>query len=263
MSRKLPNKPLIEAILELKWELKEIAKGIRRDPKYPFYLGKLYDLVKGGYPHIETLPAVQVPDEITPHEVKYRFRKADGEYPLIQLGPGIATLNFTNGYHWDAFFTAAKVFVGNLIEAYRIGGGDQKPRFSSILLRYINAVEVDPHNFDIMDYLSAKLHTKVVLPKDVVTSPQISGAPVGFYLSTSCPLNTPESVGTIRFSTGQSSGKPAVIWDLSIQSEKDRSPREVGECEAWLTSAHDVAESWFFSLIKGELEAQFGGSEDA
>jgi len=263
MSRKLRNKPLVEALLELKWELKEIAKGIRLDPMFPFYVGKLYDLVKGSYPHIDRLPAAQMPDEITPHEVKYRFRKAEDGYPLIQAGPGIATLNFTDAYHWDAFLAAAKDFLSNLVEAYRLGGEAQTPRFSSILLRYINAVEVDPGGTDIIGYMSAKLHTRVALPEDVVASPQIVGAPVGFYLSTSYPLNTPESVGTIRLATGQSSGKPAVIWDLSIQSEKDQSPREVGECEAWLKDAHNVAESWFFSLIKGELEGQFGGSADA
>lgn len=263
MSRKLPNKPLVEALLELKWELKEIAKGIRRDPMFPFYVGKLYDLVKGSYPHIDTLPAAQMPDEITPHEVKFRFRKAEDGYPLIQAGPGIATLNFTNEYHWDAFLAAAKDFLGNLVEAYRLGRQEHQPIFASILLRYVNAVGINPENTDVIGYLSAKLHTGVELPKDVVASPQIAGAPVGFYLSTSYPLNAPAGVGTIRLATGQSSGKPAVIWDLSIQSEKDQSPREVGECEAWLKDAHDIAESWFFSLIKGELEGQFGDSEDA
>ncbi|HUT03134.1 MAG TPA: TIGR04255 family protein [bacterium] len=263
MSIKLSNKPLVEAILELKWELEKIAKGVRRDPMYPFYVGKFHDLLKDDYSHIDRLAAAQLPDEITPHEVKYRFRKAKGAYPLIQAGPGVATLNFTDEYHWDAFLAAAKDFLRNLVEAYGLGGEEPKPRFSSILLRYINAVQVDPRDTDIIEYMSAKLHTKVALPDQVAASPQISGDPVGFYLSMSYPLNRPEGVGTIRLATGQSSGKPAVIWELNIQSQKEQSPREVDECELWLKNAHEVAESWFFNLIKGELENQFGGSEDA
>lgn len=263
MHVKLPNKPLIEAILELKWELEGAAEGIHRDPMYPFYVGKFYDLLKGEYPHVERLPAAQVPDEITAYEVKYRFRKAKGGYPLIQAGPGVATLNFTDEYHWDAFLAGAKDFLGKLVEAYGLGGHGQKPTFTSILLRYINAVQVTPQDTNVMDYLLDKLHTSVSLPKDVMASPQISGDPVGFYFSASYPLNRPEGVGTIRLATGSRSAKPAVIWELSIQSQKEQSPREVRECESWLKDAHDAAESWFFSLIKGELETQFGGGENA
>ena len=66
-----------------------------------------------------------------------------------------------------------------------------------------------------------------------------------------------------RLAVNRSTGNPAVILELNIQSQEDQSPREAEECEAWLKNAHDVAESWFFSLIKGELEDESGGSKDA
>jgi uncharacterized protein (TIGR04255 family) len=99
MARKiLRNKPLLEAIFELRWELQEQAPGLKLDPHYKILIGSLYDRVKDEYPFHEELPTATIPDEISGYIVKHRFRKSENGWPLIQLGPGVVTLNDTEGY---------------------------------------------------------------------------------------------------------------------------------------------------------------------
>ena len=106
MKRKiLKNKPLVEAIFELRWKLEDDknAIGIKKDPHYKILVGRVYDNVKGNYPYYSQLPTAHMPDEIAGYVVQHQFRKAKDKWPLIQLGPGIITLNSTNDYVWENF----------------------------------------------------------------------------------------------------------------------------------------------------------------
>src|SRR5438034_9047205 len=96
MSRPKPlkNKPLVEALVEIRWQLEPgSATGLSRDPHYKFLLGKLFETVKARFPHHEELPAASVPEEMTSHVVHHRFRKTPSGWPLIQVGPGIFSVN--------------------------------------------------------------------------------------------------------------------------------------------------------------------------
>lgn len=259
MCQQLRNKPLVEALLEIKWSLDETERGTKRDPGYPLFVGRLYDQVKDLYSHVEELDATQVPDEITPYIVKYRFRVTKDGWPLVQAGPGVASLNFTGSYKWDKFLAAAKNFIPKLIEAYvpSPAAEQEAPTFSSVMLRYINAVELDFEE-DIVDYISKNLHTKVVLPKKIAQSPVVSGNPEKFELNITNPLNEPRGLGSLRLAKGTYSGHPAIIWELIVRSIDADAPQNPESFEEWLRKAHDVAESWFNTLIEGNLEKQFG-----
>ena len=52
----LKNKPLIEAILEVKWALTSSGPGVQIDPHYKILLGRLYYKVQEDYPEHEQLP---------------------------------------------------------------------------------------------------------------------------------------------------------------------------------------------------------------
>ena len=105
MGRKdLKNKPLVEALLEVKWELPvRNTPGIEGDPHYPLLLGRLSERVETDYPFHEALPTAQIPDAMVAHMAQHRFRTSEGGWPLIQVGPGLMTVNETDGYTWDDF----------------------------------------------------------------------------------------------------------------------------------------------------------------
>ncbi len=99
----LKNKPLLEAILEIKWALSPHSENIGNgtDPHYKILLGRMFDKISdtgGLYPIHEELPAARIPDEFAGHIVQHRFLVEAGGWPLIQLGPGILTLNETENY---------------------------------------------------------------------------------------------------------------------------------------------------------------------
>ena len=92
---KLTHPPLIEAILEVRWQLQQQAPGVAVDPKYKLLVGRLYDRLSRDYPFYEPLPTASMPDEMLGYVVQHRFRTADGAWPLVQVGPGLVTLNDT------------------------------------------------------------------------------------------------------------------------------------------------------------------------
>ena len=67
---KLESNPLIEAWLEIRWELESSKDGnLPVDPAYQYTLGALYSSVKDKYPIKESLPANQIPEGLAPSAV--------------------------------------------------------------------------------------------------------------------------------------------------------------------------------------------------
>ena len=104
----LKNKPLVEAIFELKWKLIQQDTGIYIDPHYKILIGSLYEKIKDKYPFYEQLETARMPDEIAAYLVQHRFRVKENDWPLIQIGPGIITLNDTDNYVYHVFPTRNK-----------------------------------------------------------------------------------------------------------------------------------------------------------
>jgi uncharacterized protein (TIGR04255 family) len=256
MGKQLKHKPLVEALVELKWSLPDAPSEGRGDV-YPLLLGRLHERVREDYPYVEPLPAANVPDQLTSHMVKYRLRTSRDGWPLLQVGPGVSTLNFTDSYDWERFSEEAKSFFSKLLEAYAVDGDSPRPEFTSALLRYINALEFDPANSDVLDCLAKRFNTRFLLPEGIHSAEQVQGSPVALQIAATYPLAAPPGTGTIRFTTGAKKGKPAIIWESNILSVGNQTPQDAEAFEQWLRSAHDVAETWFFAIIKGELEELF------
>ena len=97
-SRELKYKPLVEAIFDLRWELQQKTAGFAADPNYRLLLGRMFDRLEADYPAHEPLPTANLPDEMVGYTVQHRFRAQPGGWPLIQLGPGILSVNETDSY---------------------------------------------------------------------------------------------------------------------------------------------------------------------
>jgi len=84
--RPLVNKPLVEAIFELRWQLKSIEAGLPQDPGFRIALGRFYDRVAADYPIPVDLPTVQVPEDMAAYAVRHQFRAKKDGWPVTQLG---------------------------------------------------------------------------------------------------------------------------------------------------------------------------------
>ncbi len=252
----LPNKPLIEAILELKWVLPSTPG--QSDSNYRLLVGRFSDRVQEEYAFTEPLPTSQVPDSMVSHTPQFRFRVSENSWPLVQIGPGIMTVNQTQGYTREDFFERCEDGVNKLHAAYPTQG---KLEVESLMLRYINAVEFDFVQNDILTFLKEKLKLDVALPKSLFTSNQISKKPKAFNWQIAFDIEEISSVITLRFSTGHRHNKPAIIWETLVQTDNKIVPDIPGGFMEWLVKAHNWIDDWFFKIIEGDLEEEFSREE--
>lgn len=255
MPRKiLKNKPLIEAIFELKWGLQEIRENVKIDPHYKILIGSLFSKLRDEYPYHEMLPAASIPDDIAGHVIQHRFRRGKSEWPLIQIGSGILTVNDTEGYKWEDFEKRINTAINALIESYP---ELENLKISSILLRYIDAVELDFDSTNIFDFLSQKMKIGITLNADFFNNTGVDSNPSSFDWRYSFPCKKPMGVIHLRFVRGKKDDKDALIWETMVQSTGENVPVIASGVADWLNSAHDLTDDWFFKLIEGELERRF------
>lgn len=258
MNRNLANAPLIEAFVEVRWALEETGPRTARDHAYPLFVAGLYADLKDSYPYIENLPAKEVPDEVTPHVVKFRFRKAENAWPLIQAGPGVASMNFGADYTWDRFLASAQDFFPKLLTAYEMGGVNRPPEFTRMLLRFMNGINLDYTKEDVLAFTREKLHTDIQLPAAMTAGGQTAGLPGSMNLQLDYPFDERIGRGGLQIATGKQEGENAVIVQLSVRNDEEV-PQSADAFSKWLTEAHDLIENWFFALIEGDLEKSFAG----
>jgi len=255
-SQQLKNPPLVEVILEVRWELQDgPVPQTKADPNYILLPGKLHDRLSNNYPYHEQLPQTSIPDEISPYMVKHRFRHEKDGWPLIQVGPGILTVNHTKKYTtFDEFCPLAVSAVNQLFEVYP---ESESLKISSLLLRYIDAKEFDYKKDDVMTFLRDKMGVPLSLPGKLFETTGVEKVARNLMWNSSFPCRKPRGLATLKLATGVSNGRPALIWEQIVKSSHGDVPEMPKGFKNWIKDAHKVTESWFLSLIEGELEQEF------
>ena len=264
MPPQLKKPPLIEAILEIKWEIKKLGPDTFEDEGYKLASGRLFDKISKKFGYIKNLPITIIPEELTGYSVRHQFRASENGWPLVQLGPGIATVNFTPPYTWKMFKGTVRFFVPQLSAAYKgvvPGDPDYQLRLNRVMLRYVNAVEFDWPSDNALEFLSNKLHTNFNLPPKITETDIVSGSPNSLNLQIGYPISEPKGQCIIRLATGSVRQENGLIWELMFLASGKDAPQltNIDGFMAWVDNAHDVVERWFFSLIEGDLHKQFKG----
>ena len=256
----LSHKPLVEAIFEMRWELQEPSVGIRIDPNYKILIGSIYEKVRDKgtfkYPFYEQLPTANIPDEMAGYVIQYRFRKEESGWPLIQIGPGIVTLNDTEDYDWSDFKERILHVVEVLFDSYP----DAKHilKLNGLSLRYINAIDFDYKGENIFSFLENNLKVKIDISQKLFVGTGVNNVPSGFDLRFSFPSMQPEGTIHLRFVKGKKKDNiDALIWETQVQSIGDEVSNEKDWVIDWANQAHDLAIDWFFKMIEGELLRRF------
>ena len=256
MARKiLENKPLIEAIFELRWDLQQSAPSVKIDPHYKIIIGRIYDRVSSEHPFHEQLPTATIPDELAGYVVQHRFRKGKGQWPLIQIGPGVITLNDTDAYTWNDFEKRISYLLDNLFEAYPDAKNNLK--INSLLLRYIDAVDFDYGKDDVFVFLKDKLKMNVGIHEKLFEDTGASKSPLSLDLKISFPSTRPKGMVYLRMARGKRKGADALIWETMVQSAEDDAPKTKKEVATWVKMAHSLTDDWFFKMIEGDLLRRF------
>ncbi len=256
MAKELKNKPLVEAILEVRWKLQGVAPGPQTDPHYKLLLGRLFDRMLTDYPEHEQLPTANMPDEFVGNFVQHRFRVAANSWPLVQVGPGVFTVNSTDDYKWPDFRPRVLSAVNKLYDAHP---KVEDLKITNLILRYIDAVAFDVGAGNLFEFLADKLKLKMSLPDSLFKDTDVENKPNGFTWQCSFKCEKPKGLINVRFATGQKSDTPAVVWETTVESAVDDLPEIPKAFEGWLDDAHKITDDWFFKMIEGDLERRFSG----
>jgi uncharacterized protein (TIGR04255 family) len=251
----LKNKPLLEAIFELRWELqKQGSAEVRIDPYYRILTGAMFDKAKEEYPYLELLPSSDIPENLIPYVVQQRFRKGKDEWPLIQIGQGIVALNDTKEYIWEDFSKRISYLVSILFESYPRPG---ELNINFLMLRYIDSIEFDYNTKDTLDFLRNKMKININIDQKLFENTEIDNSPIGLNLSYSFRCNKPVGLMELKIETGKRNGKNVLTWQTVFRSSGKDSPKTKESIEEWLVKAHDLTDDWFFKIIKGDLLKEF------
>lgn len=240
--------PLLEAIFEARWALPEVAPSVRIDPAYKLLPGSYFARVKQEYPVPEQLPSALLPDEAAAYVVQHRFRKTAGGWPLLQLGPGILTLNDTTRYEWGDFRTRTLFALNELVTAYT--SNDEIP-LESASLRYINAIPCDHRRENVLDFMRSQMGLTVQFPAALFTPGNVHPRPDVFSTQAVFPCQHPPGGVLIKIDNGERQGQSVLRWETAVVfGGPPFAKRLRAELPTWLDAAHQIAEEWFCALTK-------------
>lgn len=243
---KLPQAPLQEAIFEMRWPLQPDATGRNlEDRQYDFALGKFQDALKETFPfHVSKFPS-ELPHRMLNYQTMHQFWQDEKQWPVVQLGPGIATVNDSEqNYEWkQTYLPNIEKALSALMKSYN------HLSFHSLSLRYIDVVKVEDYGFsNWSDFVSE--HINFQFNNDFNTRGELIGLNFeqSFSLKELGYLN-------LNFSSGQNDKKEDIfIWQTAVSMQGSITEKEV---LPWLNKAHDTTSALFKEICKKEFYGSF------
>lgn len=247
----LKNKPLVESILEIRWDLRAQGAGMPVDDLYDVMVGLLLSKLSDILPHHVRLPMAMVGVNM-PYQVQHQYRKTLDGWPLMQLGPGILTVNETEGYEKENFLALCSRITSTLFDFWQHNG--RSPALSHVAIRYIDA---DENSGPVLGFLK-KLGVNVAFENRLFNADVFPDtAPIDFQLSST--FRSTQPVGVFGFSAGigQKHGQPAVVWESQLAAGGPECAAFIENPGGWLKQANQACHDVFFAMINGELEERY------
>ncbi len=239
---KLHSAPLQEVIFELFWKLPLDETGFPHDPGFALAQGVFASKIQKDFPVTKRLVPENINLRMYPLIV-YQFWKAELTWPLVQLGPGLMTVNDTEkNYIWE------KNFLPNIKKAIQILQSSYAPRklqIERVKLQYIDAVEFDAKKETATEFIARNLNTVVkntYVPAGIQNSVHIAQT---FQMSTDTVLQL-----NIQNGIYNKTGKPAIIWTTAVENN---SGIELKSLFQWLDKAHKASSETFINMLNPEF----------
>ncbi len=239
---KLNKAPLLEAILEVRWEIETSEEKIVYDPGFELAQGVFESKISQELPYYRRLgPAISPQAYHTVHQ----FWKGAREWPVVQLGPGIMTINDTGtNYEWNASF---KPLIFRSIEALN-QSYKSNIRYNFFLLRYINALAVPKESSFyslIEDVLQIKIEKKF----------GFDGSFDDFALSETYALPNESRINlTVNSGANIATNQQALIWQISVIKNTGLRLEEIN---SWVEESHLSVSSLFRKIVSQKYYDSF------
>lgn len=239
---KFPKAPLVEVIFELRWN-STTKESLTR---YQYIHGDLYNKIKHKYSNRELLIPTEVPSEVYVNTVAHRFRESPGKYPLIQVGPGVLTVNTIDEiYHWPEFENEIINIVDDFLEIHPFKDVDKV----SPLLQYFDFLAFDFTKHDIYNFLLENLHIDIS-QSFLKTTAKPHNLNLSFFYQT--------EVGELVLTISQGKDKlenegimiRTLVKGMGMASDSEK-------IKLWLAHAHEFCSQLFKDMTKGDMYNNF------
>lgn len=235
---KLPNAPLVEVIFEIRWNFNPATTDLSA------VTDCLYGMFKPELPYRE-YSAMPLPSGMTlPMKLeKTYFRKAAGEYPLVQVAPGIVSVNTVDAvYEWDDFARFTESVVARLASCE-----DVTRNMAGVSLKYLDFYEFDFEHGDVCGFISDNFSFS--LGNDAA----IGLRPLSVNVQTN--YQTPLGIFSVNISRGGVGGKAGIVMNTSVSLDYPVFRPE--KLKGWLDGAHETLSGYFKKVTEGKMYNSF------
>ena len=241
--RKLKNAPLREAIFELTWQSPLDSTGFPEDKEFELALGKFDSAITKNFPVKKKVGPSASVMRVYGRPV-YQFWKGNVEWPVIQLGPGVLTVNDTDKtYVWDSSFRPNLVrAIESLKKSYT-----QLPDFNRLSLKYIDSVDISP-DIDFRKFISENLQTTLINEFD------IPGKPIGLNINQAFEVDGSSVLLNIQNAINNVTGSHSLVWMTTVEK---RGSIEFERITDWLDFAHNITSDLFVKMLKPAFYESF------
>jgi uncharacterized protein (TIGR04255 family) len=240
---KLPNAPLLEVIFEIKWDITSKTDIV----DFQYLHGDLYSNLKSKYSHRENLLPPEVPLDIVKGNPVFRFREKQGSYPLVQIGPGLISLNtIDEKYFWNQFRDESNEVLRVLNEIY--------PKYSELnlspALTYLDFFEYDKNKETPLEFINSNF--QLSLKDNFMSKTDSTMNDVNFTFN----YEVDEKIVSLNLRNGKiNNDKEGLVLQTKVFGKKRKYNTE--KLQEWLDSAHDLSSNMFKSLTNGKLYESF------
>ena len=242
---KLKNAPLKEAIFELFWNGPIDKSGFPIDNEYDLAQGRFDREIRKDFPIYKRLIPANSPIKIL-GQPAHQFWKNQLNWPVVQLGPGIMTVNETEkGYIWENFRKTIHDSIQILIKSY-----DISPTFQRLSLRYIDSIDL-PENINLLDFVNNSFKTKIT--NSFERPGEIAGLNFNqifnVFQNSKVHLNIQSAINNLN-------GKPAIVWITLIETNEISG---IDDILKWIDKAHNICSDLFKQTLNQSFYETFNG----
>jgi len=241
---KLKNAPLKEAIFELYWHLPLDQTGFPTDSEFDIALGKFASKIQNSFPVHKRLFPPGTNLKIYP-KPSHQFWTRELTWPVVQLGPGILSVNETEkNYSWkDNFRANIDTAINTLLGSYA-----EELKFTKIRLTYIDAIDYSDEQESAAEFVSKNLLTSIV------TKYELPGVKRNVQIGQSSALDN----GTlfhfnIQNGINNSTESPSIIWTTALEKSDEIKKESLLD---WLDFAHQIASDSFVNTLNPDFYAR-------
>ena len=239
---KLPHAPLVEVIFELRWNVTDADELA----KHQYLHGDLFALLKDKFKYREALTLPDVPMEFYLNQPAYRFRVAENDYPLVQVGPGLLTVNTNDSkYDWVDFEKEITNVIQKFLTVYQFS----ETQNISLALQYFDFIAFDFERDDVFQFLTENLNVTVEQKFYKNESPPIN-LNLGFHFET--------AIGSLSVSIAKGKNLDKLEGIVLQMGQRSRSIRPDSELIAnYLEQSHTICSQLFKKMTQGKLYDTF------